>query len=690
MKGFFSNSARSISIFVLLAAFAVYLSGCQDPSKSVWEGILSRNAPAAAATGTGGSGTTTGTGGGTTTGTGSNTGTTTGTSGGSTAIPPPYVASTTNTSGVNFGPYVYVFSPTSTNIQSEMDTAYNAMESNQFGTATNPGFAFLFKPGVYSGLNMQIGFYTEMAGLGFSPDDVQFTGSLLGVTGEWAGGACTTNFWREAENFRFTNSGSYNGMNQLASLMWAVSQAAPLRRLDIDSNLALFEVPPGGGGGEYASGGFMADSYIGGTVTPGSQQQWFSRNSNWGTWSGAVWNEVFVGDNSPAASNWVSSGAVDPPLATPTNYTPYTVVTTTPVVREKPFLYLDSSNNYYVFVPGVRSNSTGPDWKSGTPVGTSVSLNDFYITQVGDTAEKINAQLALGKDLLITPGIYYLDQPITLVRPDTVVLGLGVPTLVPTAGNADMIVPDYDGEMIAGILFDAGTVNSQVLLQVGPTGASASHATDPTTLSDVFFRVGGDIAGKANACLIINSNNVIVDDTWAWRADHGNAGTVGWNVNTATNGVIVNGANVTIYGLAVEHFQQYQTLWNGNGGQTYFYQSELPYDVPSQSDWMSTWNGTSYNGWASYKVSDSVTSHQAWGMGIYGVFINTNGAVVNCDHAVETPTNPSVKFNDVMALDIISSENPSTQGYISHALDSVPGQALPSNFTQYPRIVSYP
>jgi hypothetical protein len=59
-----------------------------------------------------------------------------------------------------------------------------------------------------------------------------------------------------------------------------------------------------------------------------------------------------------------------------------------------------------------------------------------------------------------------------------------------------------------------------------------------------------------------------------WRADHG-AG-ASWYDNMAQNGLVVNGDRVTAYGLFVEHYQQYQVLWNGNNGRTYFYQSELP------------------------------------------------------------------------------------------------------------------
>ena len=72
----------------------------------------------------------------------------------------------------------------------------------------------------------------------------------------------------------------------------------------------------------------------------------------------------------------------------------------------------------------------------------------------------------------------------------------------------------------------------------------------------------------------------MADQIWLWRADHG-AGAA-WATNPTKNGLVVNGENVTIYGLFNEHHEEYQTLWNGNGGRVYFYQSELPYDVPDQ------------------------------------------------------------------------------------------------------------
>ena len=156
------------------------------------------------------------------------------------------------------------------------------------------------------------------------------------------------------------------------------------------------------------------------------------------------------------------------------------------------------------------------------------------------------------------------------------------------------------GVQIAGLMIDAGPANSPVLFQVGTASARASdssHADNPSSINDVFFRIGGATAGSATTSLEIDSDNVILDNIWAWRADHG-AG-VGWTANMAIYGLVVNGDNVTALGLAVEHYQKEQVVWNGQNGETIFYQSEMPYDLPSQSAWM---DGTA-NGYPSYVVS---------------------------------------------------------------------------------------
>ena len=191
----------------------------------------------------------------------------------------------------------------------------------------------------------------------------------------------------------------------------------------------------------------------------------------------------------------------------------------------------------------------------------------------------------------------------------------------------------------------------------------------------MFFRVGGAGAGKATVALRVNSNDVLVDHTWIWRADHGTG--VGWTVNTANNGFVVNGANVTAYGLFVEHFQQYNVLWNGNGGRTFFYQNEFPYDPPNQAAWSS---GGSNQGWASYKVADSVTTHEAWGLGSY-CFFNVNPSIV-VSRAFEVPVVAGVRFHDLVTVSL------GGVGTISHVINNTGGTA--NQATQVQKVVNFP
>ncbi|MEV7969695.1 RICIN domain-containing protein [Sphaerisporangium sp. NPDC088356] len=544
--------------------------------------------------------------------------------------------------GPDLGPNVSVFDPSmsASAIQSRLNSVFSQQETNQFG---GNRFALLFKPGTYN-VDVNVGFYTQVLGLGLSPDNVTINGGVH-AEADWFQGNATQNFWRGAENLSVTPP---SGTDR-----WAVSQAAPYRRMHVRGNLQLDD-------GGWSSGGFIADSKIDGQVRSGSQQQWLSRNAQWSSWTGSNWNMVFVG-----VTNAPSTSFPNPP---------YTTVGTTPVVREKPFLYVDQAGAYQVFVPALRTNSQGTTWTGGAPAGSSIPIDQFFVAKPGNSAADINAALTQGKNLLFTPGVYHLNDTIRVNRANTVVLGLGLATLIPDNGVTAMSVADVDGVKVAGLLIDAGTTNSPVLMQVGPSGSSQSHAANPTSLHDMFFRIGGAGVGKASQSLVVNSSNVIGDHMWLWRADHGSG--VGWNSNTAANGLIVNGNDVTMYGLFVEHYQQYQTIWNGNGGRTYFYQNELPYDPPNQAAWMN--GGT--QGYAAYKVGNSVTSHEAWGLGSYAYF-NVNPSVVEA-HSFEVPNTPGVKFHSLVTVSLGGT------GTISHIINNTGG---PSNSsTNVANLVSYP
>jgi F5/8 type C domain len=538
----------------------------------------------------------------------------------------------------NFGPNVFIFDPSQGNstIQSRLDSVFNTQKVNQFG---NERFALLFKPGTY-GVEANIGYYTSIQGLGQNPDDVTINGDVTVDAFDGTGNA-TQNFWRSTENLAINPSAGND--------RWAVAQAGPFRRMDIHGGLQLFPASFG-----FASGGFIADSKVTGQVSSVSQQQWYSRDSNFGSWSGSVWDMVFSGVNGAPAQSFPS-----PPMTT---------LATTPVSRDVPYLFVDSSGNFRVFLPSLRTNASGPSWNSGPTPGSSLPMSQFFVVTPSNTAAQINTALGQGCNLFFTPGVYNINQTINVNNPNTVVLGIGMPTLIPINGIDTMHVADVDGVRIKGLLFDAGTTNSNALLTVGAAGSSAGHASNPITLQDTFFRIGGDIAGKATNSLVVNSNNTLLDHIWAWRADHGNSGTVGWTVNTAAHGVVVNGNNVLATGLFVEHYQNYEVQWFGNGGETIFFQNEMPYDPPDQAAWM---NGSS-NGFASYQVGPNVTSHTAFGLASY-CFFNVNRSVV-ADHAFETPTGSGIRFRDILTVSL------GGVGVIQHVINGT-GGATPSNTT---------
>ncbi|MFJ5775320.1 discoidin domain-containing protein [Streptomyces sp. NPDC093094] len=514
--------------------------------------------------------------------------------------------------GGDLGPNVHVIDPSTPNIQGQLDTVFKQQESAQFGSGRH---AFLFKPGTYNNLNAQIGFYTQIAGLGLKPDDTTINGDIT-VDAGWFNGNATQNFWRSAENLAVN---PVNGTDR-----WAVSQASSFRRMHVKGGLNL--APDGYG---WASGGYIADSKIDGQVGNYSQQQWYTRDSSIGGWSNSVWNQVF-------------SGTVGAP-ATGFPEPRYTTLNNTPVSREKPFLYLDG-NEYKVFAPALRTNARGTTWESGTPQGQSLPLSSFYVVKPGTSAATINQAVAQGLHLLFTPGVYHVDQTIQINRANTVVLGLGLATIIPDNGVTAMRVADVDGVRLAGFLIDAGPVNSTTLLEVGPQNASADHAANPTTVQDVYIRIGGAGAGKATTSMVINNDDTIVDHTWVWRADHGEG--VGWETNRADYGVRVNGDDVLATGLFVEHFNKYDVEWYGERGRTIFFQNEKAYDAPNQA---AIQNGST-KGYAAYRVDDSVNTHEGWGLGSY-CYYNVDPAIRQ-DHGFKAPVKPGVKFHSLLTVSL--------------------------------------
>jgi len=404
-----------------------------------------------------------------------------------------------------FGKNVYVFdeSMCAADIQSVLDHVHEQHAGKEF---IDERVALLFKPGTYHN-KVTVDYYVQALGLGRSPDDVVVHGA---VQSTWSrpDNKVTIQFWRGAENFKVYPDASDRWM------LWAVSQAAPLRRLHILGDVNFDK-------GSWASGGVLANSIVTGRAGLTSGQQWFTRNSEIGYWEGGAWNRVFVGVKGAPEPDWPA--------------TPTTVVEKAPILRDKPFLFLTGEDEYAVFVPELQRETCGVTWKAGDEKGNIIPIEDFHIAHADeDDAESMNQALARGRHLLLTPGIYYLDEAVTVENPNTVILGIGLPTLVPTHGNMALKTSAEAGVIIAGIMVDAGLKESDVLVQIGDRGSSRGHGDNPTSLHDIYIRVGGALAGTAKTCLEINTNHVIGDHFWLWRADHGTG--ADWNINRSEHG----------------------------------------------------------------------------------------------------------------------------------------------------------
>ena len=585
-------------------------------------------------------------------------------------------------SAPDFGANVHIFSPTmpQATIQSALNDIAVAQVHNQFGSRRD---AVLFEPGTYGSvanpLVFQLGYYTSVAGLGLSPNDVHIVGAIE-VANQCNNNDINqcfalVNFWRSVSNLTIDvhtagaqllpaaatapEAPGCVGSNEL----FAVSQASPLRRVNINGLVFLFDYC---GQPQFASGGFIADSKTGFVINAG-QQQWITRNSSIGGWSNGVWNQVFSGVQGAPAQCFPCGN-------------PYTTLPTSPVTREAPYLYQDANGAYSVFVPSVQHDTSGTSWSAGQTPGRSIPIQDFFIATPSDPAPRITSELASGKNLILTPGVYHLDQSIQVTHPDTVVLGLGFPTLVPDHGKAAIRALNARGVIFSGLLFDAGAESSDVLLQVG-NGNDAGDAADPSLLADVFFRIGGPGVGKASTALVVNSGNVILDDLWVWRADHGTG--VGWTSNTADTGVVVNGDNVTAYGLFVEHFQKYEVIWNGNNGTDVFFQNEMPYDVPSQAAWM---EAPGVDGYAAFKVGDGVSTFHGYGMGSYSFF--NQGIDIFAERGFEVPDSlPAGSLHDLLTIFLNSKDG---MGGILHVVNETGGSSTIANPDKVVPVVSYP
>jgi hypothetical protein len=616
------------------------------------------------------------------------------------ATPPP-ASLCADATTPTFGPYVCVFNDTmpQSAVQADLDAISTQQVPIDAQFNTNR-YAILFEPGTYGSssapLIFQVGYYTQVAGLGYLPSDTVINGLIESFANQcattngdyWCNS--TTNFWRSLSNLtlnEITNFDTPGPPNYAPPVVdpygpyctnseeaWSVSQAAPIRRAVINGSVVFQDYCSGDN--DFASGGFIADSQVTGALDFYGQQQYFVRNTaigaanGCGAANGGLWNEVYSGVTSATPITPEFGGQCDQ----------NTVLPTSPVTEEQPFLYQDSHGEWQAFVPAVQKNSVGTSWSGGSEAGTSIPLSQFFVATPETSVTAIDVALARRKNLILTPGIYNLPRAIFAPHPNTVIIGLGFATLVPQRGNAALVALSNTGVKISGLLIEAGATNSPVLMSVG--GAGRETATNPDLVSDVFFSIGGAQLGKADVSFLDLAPGSIIDDMWAWRADHGNPGTVGWTTNTAATGVVVAADDVTAYGLAVEHYQKDEVVWSGQHGTVVFFQNELPYDPPSQAAWSKS---PSQPGYPAFDVTRNVTSFNGYGMGSYVVFLQTTATLYDAE-AFEAPTRPGVQFHNLLGVWIAGSGGLQSiiDGLGGPVTSTNPGVVTPVDVQNYP------
>lgn len=432
-------------------------------------------------------------------------------------------------------------------------------------------------------VDFQVGYYVQVLGLGASASGVTFTtsddGKGLygpycpaynhtyepdGSTSDGCWGTSLDTFWRSAENF--TN-------DTKKGLLWAVSQAAPLRRVHAMKDLNLND------GAAYASGGHLANAQGESTVCPlcifepsvhisnahplsslnpyirtvdgklvfGPQQQFCSRSVTIGEEGSIVkgsWSNVYVDckvpsnvdiANQPGTKTWQKT----PDGLTQILYGASTTTHTPKVTVEKCFVAMESndSDKFVLHVPKPRVRD------GAAPLGADLSgendetrpFEKVYVAKSsdGNVARMINKAFRQGKDVVLSPGIYELKESIQIGKKEGVLLGIGMATLVAPTNGAPCIQvrPHTEGVRVEGIMFEASKLSKgffgpskSSFIEFGKEGVSDPGNPDkPGVLSDIFCRVGGsnpDREVSTDVMVRIHSDNVLGDNLWLWRADH--------------------------------------------------------------------------------------------------------------------------------------------------------------------------
>lgn len=482
-------------------------------------------------------------------------------------------------------------------IKSAMTKAMQAQGGAGTSWAQNGCYAFVFHPGTYDfgGWSIPISFQTSVRGLGEKPEDTVFKNCTIGSAKK--SGHVTDIFWRDLENLVLDDD---------TDVQWYTSQECPIRRFSTKGDIILDNR-------DWSSGGFLSNVQAK-SINAHTQQQFCLKNINGKVKRSGNMNWVLINTDSDLTT-WCNNGGA-------------TSIVNGKEVYDKPFILGDGS----IRVP-----------KSFTKNGYYLDYDYFDIVNVynakpSDTASTINEQIGKGNAIIFTPGTYTIDEPIKLKHDYDLVIGLGWPVL--KSGKSKQPVFDVTGSnctIAGGILIDGESGMPDSLVHL--------HSGSGSRLFDVCCRVlrpkSGDGVNGCNSMILVDQDNVYGENIWLWVADHqgsegGRADSLKkWNQMRCKTGITVNGNNVRLFGLAVEHQYDVMTLWNGNNGECYFYQSEFAY-------------GGDFANKPSYVVDNGVANHTLVGGGAYFVADRGFNAKPNVPTAFMCPDKSGVQLHPVL------------------------------------------
>jgi hypothetical protein len=595
----------------------------------------------------------------------------------------------TSVSANPFGANVTIFNPSMS--VASINAALNATPPAGDGKRQ-----FYFLPGTYGDpsvtpatvttsnvIQAEVAPGTIVAGLGSSPCDVVINGSLSINNGSLA--------IRDSQMSNLTINPIQADV-PAGGMLWYTSQTATLRRVNILGNLYVSPVIQTPGGCQnpcdpvtqgfqiniipgVANGFVITNSVITGDVINGDGLNRPGVEGNGGN-SDIYFQQDKIGGYSGFGSDMVFNGTIGAPADNfgPGRISPYVPpgdITNVPfasVVREAPFVYY-AAGQFRIFRPSAQFNVRGPNWSTDPWQGDSLPLSSFYIATVaaGDNAETMNAALKNGKNLLIGPGTYVLDEPITVSRPNRVIMGLGDPILRADNTATIFVKDSATGTVLSkfnadGRAFDPSDMGpfAENQIVIGSTPHGSGSPRDPTALNDI-----STVSGATNA-ILLNQNYTILNQGQIQTNNNSGDGytTTNWTASSGNTGAVVNGDHDTWQGIWLEHFKQTEITWNGEHGDVTFLENErpltVPFDTPGEIGVQPhVWKmNAHFDGYPSLAVAPTVyhftlNGFQSWSrLG--------NGCYCNVTSVITTPVRPGVTFHALFTGEILGSTPPGT------------------------------